>query len=326
MIWEKSEHKFVNTYRRRTSINDGSEANKESVHDKLITQDLFSRLESARASKVLNKKRSYAQVHLELGQSDFLLRTCSTCGVKYAPGEEEDEKNHNAFHQDYTRGIQFKGWRRERVVSVPSTIGGRVVLVLDCDSPAQRNKVKEVVKMMEIELGEGWILHKLCKVYLYISSQRVVGCLVSESIKEAFKVISCSDDEKCPGDNINKKRLKSATLQFGEIILKREVMKRASSAHQPEMSNGDNSGVILCEREATPAVCGVRAIWVTPSNRRKGVASCLLDALRRSFWKGFVLEKSELAFSQPSLAGKALASSYIGTPSFLVYRTDYTSW
>lgn len=93
-----------------------SEANKESVHDKLITQDLFSRLESARASKVLNKKRSYAQVHLELGQSDFLLRTCSTCGVKYAPGEEEDEKNHNAFHQDYTRGIQFKVYFLQTVV------------------------------------------------------------------------------------------------------------------------------------------------------------------------------------------------------------------
>jgi hypothetical protein len=55
-----------------------------------------------------NKKRSYAQFHLDLGQSDFTLRTCSTCGVKYAPGEEEDEKAHKAFHKVYTHGIPFK--------------------------------------------------------------------------------------------------------------------------------------------------------------------------------------------------------------------------
>lgn len=54
------------------------------------------------------KKRSYAQSHLELGQSDFLLRTCSTCGIKFAPGDEEDQKSHMIFHKDYTLGIQFK--------------------------------------------------------------------------------------------------------------------------------------------------------------------------------------------------------------------------
>lgn len=57
---------------------------------------------------IKNKKRSYAQFHLELGQSDFLFRTCSTCGMKYTPGDEDDEKTHKAFHKDYTHGIRFK--------------------------------------------------------------------------------------------------------------------------------------------------------------------------------------------------------------------------
>ncbi|KAK4740230.1 hypothetical protein R3W88_003927 [Solanum pinnatisectum] len=30
--------------------------------------------------------------------------------------------------------------------------------------------------------------------------------------------------------------------------------------------------------EAVSALCGIRAIWVTPSNRRKHIASYLLDA------------------------------------------------
>lgn len=59
-------------------------------------------------NRALNRKRSYAQYHLELGQSDFLLHTCSICGLKYSRGDEEDEKVHKAFHMNYYRGIQFK--------------------------------------------------------------------------------------------------------------------------------------------------------------------------------------------------------------------------
>ena len=57
---------------------------------------------------VKNKKRSYAQYHLLFGQSDFLLHFCSTCGIKYARGDEGDEKYHKSFHKKYTCGIQFK--------------------------------------------------------------------------------------------------------------------------------------------------------------------------------------------------------------------------
>lgn len=70
--------------------------------------DSSSKLVLAKSSKVLSKKRNYAQFHLEFGQSDFLLHTCTTCGFKYATGDEEDEKLHNSFHKTYAHGIQFK--------------------------------------------------------------------------------------------------------------------------------------------------------------------------------------------------------------------------
>lgn len=76
-----------------------NESDKEAVSDALTKPN---------SGKVLNKKRSYAQFHLDLGQSDFNFRTCSTCGVKYAPGDEADEKTHKTFHKNYTLGIQFK--------------------------------------------------------------------------------------------------------------------------------------------------------------------------------------------------------------------------
>ncbi|XP_042441332.1 uncharacterized protein LOC122026669 [Zingiber officinale] len=80
---------------------------------------------------MLNKKRSYAQYHLELGQSDFLLRSCSVCGMMYAPGDESDQKLHGDFHKKYYEGIRFKGWRNERVISMPSGGNCRILLVLD---------------------------------------------------------------------------------------------------------------------------------------------------------------------------------------------------
>ncbi|CAH1441819.1 unnamed protein product [Lactuca virosa] len=205
-------------------------------------------LVSTNSKKVLNKKRKYAQFHLDLGQSDFLLHTCKTCGFKFAPRDEEDTKVHKEFHKSYTHGIQFKGWCNERVIDTHSLEHGRIILVLNDDPPAHIKKVEEVIKMMEMELGDGWIFHKHCKVYLYISSQRVAGCLVAEPINKA---------------NSN------------DILL----------------------GAIICEKDSIPAVCGIRAIWVTPSNRRKHIATHLLESIRKSFSSDVILEHSELAFS-----------------------------
>ncbi|XVF07541.1 hypothetical protein REPUB_Repub06bG0147900 [Reevesia pubescens] len=275
-IWEKSQHTIVNTYTRRPSKVQGNDKKKESSNEKFenpILENGLSRKECGSNGRNLNKKRSYAQFHLELGQSDFLLHGCSTCGVKYAPGDESDEKNHSIFHKNFTLGIQFKGWRNERVVHMPK-VGDHVILVLDSDSVAQRNKVQEVVKMMEIELGGGWIFHKLCKVYLFVSSQRVAGCLVAEPIKEAFEILSCSVGERHSAP-AKQTRSNSSKLQFGEIVLQREVIKRAPS----QVLNENHTGAILCKKEAVPAVCGIRAIWVTPSNRRKGIATQLLEAM-----------------------------------------------
>ena len=67
-----------------------------------------SSLRSDPVGKLVNKKRSYAQYHLELGQSDFLLHTCSVCGLRYARGDEGDEKVDKTFHKSYHEGIQFK--------------------------------------------------------------------------------------------------------------------------------------------------------------------------------------------------------------------------
>ncbi|XP_025884551.1 protein CHROMOSOME TRANSMISSION FIDELITY 7-like [Solanum lycopersicum] len=233
-----------------------------------------------KSGEVLNKKRKYAQFYLEMGQSDFCLHTCTVCGFKYARGDEEDEKFHKTSHKNYTRGIPFKGWRNERNLRIPSLEIGRIILVLDDDPPPQRNKVQEVVKMMEMELGDGWIYHQLCKVYMFIFSQRISGCLVAEPIKKAYKILSKPVGSRCNVSPEKEVRRTSTTLQFGGVSFQREMIGRNHSIRSHKQSDESVSGIVLCEKQAVSALCGIRAIWVTPSNRRKHIASYLLDAAR----------------------------------------------
>jgi hypothetical protein len=43
---------------------------------------------------LVSRKSSYAQFHLELGQPNFLLHTCSVCSMMYGRGNDNDEKVH----------------------------------------------------------------------------------------------------------------------------------------------------------------------------------------------------------------------------------------
>ncbi|TVU01811.1 hypothetical protein EJB05_52723, partial [Eragrostis curvula] len=110
-----------------------------------------------------SKKRTYAQFHLELGQSDFLLHTCSVCGMMYARAPRERRPREGA--QGRLTNELMQGWRNETVIA-KSEGGDRVILVTDENSRMRNSKVQEVIQVMEKELGfgEGQLLHKLCRI------------------------------------------------------------------------------------------------------------------------------------------------------------------
>ncbi|KAJ1271741.1 hypothetical protein BS78_06G149400 [Paspalum vaginatum] len=272
--------------------------------------------------EIFSKKRNYEQFHLELGQPDFVLHTCSVCGMMYARGNDDDEKVHKAYHKNYFEGVSFKGWRNETVIA-RSDGGDRVILATDENSCMRNSKVKEVITMVEKELGfgEGKLLHKLCKVYLYISGQRIVGCLVTEPIKTAHRVIPSSTEESHSDLPANNTELGKTdhTLEFGKISFKREIIRRHNHSVKTKEEYRDH-GALICETEAVPALCGFRAIWVVPSRRRKRIGSKLMDVARKTFCDRGTLGISHFAFSPPTSSGKALASHYCKTSAFLVYK------
>ncbi|CAH9077459.1 unnamed protein product [Cuscuta europaea] len=306
---------ITNTYKSK-SFKPGDGSNGEPP------QDIASRSSTVTLVPPQNliRKRNYAQFHLELGQSDFLLHTCNVCSFQYATGNKGDEKVHQTIHRNYTRGIPFKGWQNERIIPTSSETG-RIIMVLNDDPSPWRNKVLEVIKMMEIELGDGWIYHQQCKVYLFITFGRIAGCVIVEPITTAYRFVSSSSGNGSNNSAKTEVYQKSSVLQFGGVCFQREKVRKDPSKERLEGSD-EGFGVILCEEEAVPASCGIRAIWVSPSNRRKHIASCLLDAARISCCDGLVLERAELAFSQPTSTGKKFISSYTNSSAFLLYTSS----
>ncbi|KAL8477560.1 hypothetical protein ACS0TY_029741 [Phlomoides rotata] len=75
--------------------------------------------------------------------------------TQYATGDEDDKRSTN--HS--TRIIHMEYLLSEKVIDTVER--GRIILVEDA-----KKKVQDVVQMMEMELGEGWILNSNCKTLL----------------------------------------------------------------------------------------------------------------------------------------------------------------
>lgn len=224
-----------------------------------------------------NRKRKWQmagddQYQIDAGQKKFGATQCKECGIVYQLGDWEDEMAHDNYHNNAS-ALKFCGWKDERVLCVYNT--GRVIVVYPDDNKIWLKKVKAVMEVANRETGylDVSCAHKYLensKVYMYVNQKSVLGILVAEPKKEAYKMISIE-------------------------------------------------GVDCCSAEIYPVWCGVSHIWTAPNQRRKKVATRLVDCMRMSFMFDHFLEKDEFAFSVPTLSGKSFAEKYTGTPNFLVY-------
>ncbi|XP_063905710.1 N-acetyltransferase eco isoform X1 [Zophobas morio] len=95
------------------------------------------------------------------------------------------------------------------------------------------------------------------------------------------------------------------------------VAEAKTSAHKLLTTHQDQ--VDLCSEESYPIKCGVSRIWVAQNQRKKGVASTLMDSLKRNFIFGYILKNEDVAFSSPTEMGKLFGQSYFKTPNFFIY-------
>ena len=91
-------------------------------------------------------------------------------------------------------------------------------------------------------------------------------------------------------------------------------------APHPDAMAARDGRVYYCSKESTPALVGVNRIWVLPEHRRKHVATRLLDSVRATLIYGTIVEKDQIAFTDPTPDGRRLASRYTEREDFLVYN------
>ncbi|XP_061098266.1 N-acetyltransferase ESCO2 [Conger conger] len=234
------------------------------------------------------EKQSPDQLIIDAGQKQFGATTCASCGMIYSADCLEDNFQHTQFHQRILDSIKFVGWKKERVVA--EFWDGKIILVLPEDPKYAVKKAEEVRKLADNELGFQQVslsCPNKAKTYLFVNSNKmVVGCLITEHIRQAFRVLEQPE------------RTKDMT--------KADFM--------------DHHRAWCCSTSPETAICGISRIWVFSLMRRRGVATRLVDTARNTFMYGSHLTKKEIAFSDPTPDGKLFATKYCETPTFLVYN------
>ncbi|XP_048842264.1 N-acetyltransferase ESCO2 [Brienomyrus brachyistius] len=234
------------------------------------------------------ERQSFDQLIIDAGQRQFGATTCSSCGMIYSADSLEDNFQHTQFHQRFLDSIKFMGWKKERVVA--EFWDGKIVLVLPDDPKYAVRKAEDIRQLADNELGFQQMSLSSptqAKTYLFVNNeQMIVGCLIVEHIKQAFRVIDQLDHTK-------------------------DVTKHDFMEHHRAW---------CCSTMPVKAICGVSRIWVFSLTRRQGIATRLVDSARKSFIYGIHLDKEEVAFSDPTPDGKLFATKYCGTAEFLVYN------
>ncbi|KAM4529867.1 N-acetyltransferase ESCO2 isoform 2-T2 [Fundulus diaphanus] len=241
-----------------------------------------------RQARRKKEKLDTDQLIIDAGQKQFGATTCSSCGMVYSADNPEDNFQHTQFHQRFLDSIKYVGWKKERVVA--EFWDGKIILVLPDDPKYAVKKAEEVRRIADNELGFQQVTLSRpaqSKTFLFINTDRlVVGCLVAEPIRQAYRVLEQPDHNK--------------------DMTKDDFMERHRAW--------------CCSTVPEPALCGISRIWVFSLARRQGIATRMLDTVRSTFVYGSYLTKEEIAFSDPTPDGKMFATKYCNTPTFLIYN------
>lgn len=273
---------------------------------------------SSRSSVPPKKQPPLRQMQLDLGGPT--RKTCSECRMEYVPANEEDATLHRMFHNMNSEGVELgKTFMKSAMkwVYEVANIEGSVVVVDRKISPPARKVVQRVLGTVNKELSAVDIDDAV------LWSQRILddkecGSKIKQSESEKrndhksdrYKVFLHVKDGRCIG------------LCLAERITKAH---RVRGEHRPmgvaERSSGVRSSSISTEEKTVPAVVGVSRIWTSQAFRRKGIANNLLECVMSQFIYGMEIEKSEVAFSQPTESGCQLARAWYGEDSgWLVYH------
>ncbi|XP_068245904.1 N-acetyltransferase ESCO2 [Palaemon carinicauda] len=246
-----------------------------------------------RPSTASPKKKKSCQKHLHLhksdgsqmiidaGQKEFGARQCSDCGVLYEIANQEDEASHQTHHNAIHSSLKFSGWKNENLVRELDELGGRVVMVTSKDPPHFWKKVEEVLTVVDTELG-------------FIEGTNIV--------RESSRVFMYILDRKVVG------------------FLVGERIEKANRVIPSKVTPVSTNRLLCCSQKQYTVWAGVSRLWVLDGHRGKGIGGKLCEAMLCNMFSHHILNRDEIAFSDPTESGTKFAEKFTGKRDFLVYR------
>jgi ribosomal protein S18 acetylase RimI-like enzyme len=155
--------------------------------------------------------------------------------------------------------------------------------------------VAEILDMVDTSLSSTSLSPEQlaeCKLFLFIAGRRVVGCAVATRISEAYRVVRRTPPPPPSSDSSSPPPPSSSDLL--------------------RFDGDSHASALFCSPKPSPAHLGVHRIFVSPSYRRCGVATMLLNAIAQRFIYGCPIPKMDVAFSQPTGDGQRLARKWTG--------------
>ncbi|RMZ89801.1 hypothetical protein DV736_g2968, partial [Chaetothyriales sp. CBS 134916] len=277
------------------------------------------------------------------------------CGMAYTPSVAEDKALHEMFHHRHSAGIELgKAFLKSAMkwcYEVPNIPGAVVVVDRKISLPG-RNVVQRVLEVVNKELGsvdikedDLWSQRPLpgedeskkydrYKAFLHVLNGKCVGICLAERIHHASRVLPESDDRvdslplnTSPGrqdvemtdiDLTPRPKQRPTNMKLADT----DKSTLPAALPSPPMSSAPSSA-IATSQDTVPAIVGVSRIWTSKAFRRMGIANNLLECVMNKFIYGMDIEKTEMAFSQPTESGAALARGWFGHDNgWCVYTED----
>ncbi|ESN91951.1 hypothetical protein HELRODRAFT_181874 [Helobdella robusta] len=242
------------------------------------------------------------QMALDFGQKLKEPKQCSVCGLTYNEIQPSDDLFHTKFHKNFLSALKFNVTSRHRIVqNLPD--GEIIVMVLESDKSSML-KVEQIRKHVDVDLG--FVLNEQ-------SNNPFKGFRMVDSPKDELQQVN---------RNISNSNSNNTNNNNDVTSIKNDTnndSKHNGSVYD-DSRNVHNQQPYCCSTISEPVRCGISRIWVSKSDRRKGVATRLLNSVRGHFSLGNPLTKQQIAFSHPTPDGICLATAYTGSPHFLVYR------
>lgn len=229
------------------------------------------------------------------------ISICPRCNEMFSRVDEKKGKAHDQTCEGFV-GPQQPGSSDRSVVKyqrIDDDYNAHEIIVIKAsDKPAWKNYAERALQFTFVNLGGAIIESSILwsdfrharsglgprfKVYVHCVNSIVIAVILAESIDEGIR---CG--YQAPDDD-------TITSAFQPI---------------PRPSAIDFGKLEKDHRSKVPVLVSIDRIWVVKQWRRKGVATKLVDFIRKDFIYSMTIPKLDVAFSSPTDQGRKFAANY----------------